>query len=412
MNKIKIPIDRVREFILHQQTLHGSIPKSDGLNNTLKIIQSLGYVQIDTLSVTQRAHHHIIWTRNPNYDPDHLDQLLTQNRQVFEYWSHALSYLPLKDYRFYRYKMIRFNDPYSKWEKDRFENYGHLMKPVLDQIKHNGPMRAHDFLTPKSTGKQSPRDRNPFKVALEMLFFRGDIMIARREKFQRYFDLTEHILPSWVDTRMPTPGECAQFNILKALEVNGVARKQELFFMFQTMQKPDLDQAFYNLVDLGEILPVEIKGLNRTKYFVLKKNIELINQLLLSDTSNKIFILSPFDNFIIDRIRMKKLYDFEYALECYLPVTKRKYGYFVMPLLWKGKLIGRLDPKADRKNKVLKIHRIIFEDNFDDFNKIQGPLLEALKHFALFNECDHIHVKEIIPGNQNKLLKAKIDVTS
>ncbi len=411
MNRVTIPINKVREFILRQQTLQGPIPKSDGLNDTLKIIQSLGYVQIDTLSVTQRAHHHIIWTRNPNYDPDHLDQLLTQNRQVFEYWGHALSYLPLKDYRFYLHKMIRFHDPYSKWEKDRYENYGHLMKPVLDQIKHNGPMRAHDFLTPKSSRKQEMRARNPHKVALEMLFFGGDIMVARRENFQRYFDLTERILPSWVNTKMPTPGECAQFNILKALEVNGVARKQELFYMFQTMQKSDLDQAFNDLIDLGEIQPIEIIGLNSSKYFILKKNIELTNQLVLSN-NNKVVILSPFDNFIIDRIRMKKLYDFEYALECYLPVTKRIYGYFVMPLLWNGKLIGRLDPKADRTNKVLEIHRIIFEENFNDFNKIQGPLLEALNHFALFNGCDHIHIKEIIPKNQHKLLKAKIDVTS
>ncbi|MEE9189503.1 MAG: crosslink repair DNA glycosylase YcaQ family protein, partial [Candidatus Neomarinimicrobiota bacterium] len=215
----------------------------------------------------------------------------------------------------------------------------------------------------------------------------------------------------WVNTKMPTPGECAQFNILKALEVNGVARKQELFYMFQTMQKSDLDQAFNDLIDLGEIQPIEIIGLNSSKYFILKKNIELTNQLVLSN-NNKVVILSPFDNFIIDRIRMKKLYDFEYALECYLPVTKRIYGYFVMPLLWNGKLIGRLDPKADRTNKVLEIHRIIFEENFNDFNKIQGPLLEALNHFALFNGCDHIHIKEIIPKNQHKLLKAKIDVTS
>lgn len=388
------------------------IPKSDGLDDTLKIIQSLGYIQIDTLSVTQRAHHHIIWTRNPNYDPDHLDQLLTQKRQIFEYWSHALSYLPLKDYRFYLHKMTRFHDPYSKWEKDRYENYGHLMKPVLDQIKHNGPMRTHDFLTPKSSGKQTTRERNPHKIALEMLFFRGDIMVTRREKFQRYYDLTERILPSWVETKMPTSVECTKFNILKALEVNGVARKQELYSMFQTMPRSDLDQVFHDLIDLGEILPVEIDGLNSSKYFIQRKNIELTNQLLKTNYNDKVIILSPFDNFIKDRIRMNKLFDFEYALECYLPVTKRKYGYFVMPLLWKGKLIGRLDPKADRTNKVLKIHRIMFEENFYDFDEIQGSLQEALNHFALFNHCNHIHIKEIIQGNQHKLLKAKIDVTS
>jgi uncharacterized protein YcaQ len=411
MNKVSISIQRVREFILRQQLLLGEISKSNGLNDTLKIIQSLGYIQIDTLSVTQRAHHHIIWTRNPNYKPGHLDQLLSQDRQIFEYWSHALSYLPIKDYRFYLHKMARFHDPYSKWEKARYENYGHLMKPVLDQIKLNGPMRAHDFLIPKSSRQQSIRERNPYKVALEMLFIRGDIMVARREKFQRYFDLTERILPTWVKTKLPTPVECSQFNIIKALEVNGVARKKEIFTMFQTMQKQDLDRTFHDLLDIGKIIPVEIRELNDSKYFILKKNIELIDNQVLPVYDDKIVILSPFDNFIINRNRMKILFDFEYALECYLPVAKRKFGYFVMPLLWKGKLIGRLDPKADRTNKVLKIHRIIFEENFTEFDEIRNPLKEALNYFAIFNLCEHIHIKEIIPGNQHNLLKAKIDVT-
>ena len=189
----------------------------------LHVIEKLGYIQVDTLAVVQRAHHHTLWTRCPDYKPEFLHQLQTEDKKAFEYWGHAASYLSMCDFRYYLPLKKSYYDPYGKWEKARLEKYGYMVKPVLERIRQEGPLGSKDFKSPKGTKAGNWWNWRPTKVALELLFWRGDLMIKERRNFQRIYEMADRFLSDGVDTTMPGDEEVAQFCIQRALNAHGIA---------------------------------------------------------------------------------------------------------------------------------------------------------------------------------------------
>jgi uncharacterized protein YcaQ len=198
-----LSIHEARKLVLLSQRLPPAKPVGQATAATLSAIEHLGYVQIDTISVIQRAHHHTLWNRNPRYEPSQLDQLIAA-KQVFEYWSHAAAYLPMRDYRFslFRKQAIASGDQEHWYERDE-----RLMKSVLKRIADDGPLMAKDF---EHTGKKTGEwKRKPAKKALENLFMQGDLMAPRRVNFHKVYDLTERVVPAGTDTTAPTrPESC------------------------------------------------------------------------------------------------------------------------------------------------------------------------------------------------------------
>ena len=142
-----------RRIAINAQLLDGRAKLPKGKEGVARAIEHLGYIQIDTIAVIERAHNHTLWTRRPDYKPEMLDSLLSRDRLLFEYWGHAASYLPIGDYRFYIPRMRYFLDPHNKWEKQRLEKFGHMMKPVLERIRKEGPLGSKDFTPPKDSKK-------------------------------------------------------------------------------------------------------------------------------------------------------------------------------------------------------------------------------------------------------------------
>ena len=402
--------------MLNAQLLDGKTKLPKGKKGVVRIFDRLGYIQIDTISVIQRTHHHTLWTRLPSYTQEMLHELQAKDRRIFEYWGHAMSYMPMSDYRYCLPRMQNFKNPRHKWVKQRIEQSGHLMKPVLERIRREGPLSSKDFDPPPGRKGGTWWDWKPAKFALELLLWRGELMISERRKFQKIYDLTERVLPDDIDSSFPGEEECGHFFVTRALSALGIFSEKGLRSFLQPDAGRDSDflaankstilKSLHNLIDAGEVVRVKIESDEDTEYFTSPEKLEKVTRRKLNSSTT--YFLSPFDNLIIQRDRTKRLFDFEYTLECYVPAPKRKYGYFVLPILWGNKLIGRLDPKADRKQKILFIRNLVFEPSFAAFDEFLPVFTQKLQAFAAFNECETIEIETVSPAKIKKNLFKKL----
>jgi len=380
-----IPLATARKLALkHQLIASNNLPP--GKSGALEVVRQLGYIQIDTISVIERAHHHTLWSRVPDYQPGMMDELLAEDRAVFEYWGHGASYLPIEDYRFYLPKMKSFLDPIGKWEKNRYEKYGRFMQPILERIRQEGALSAKDFELPQGRKKKDGWwDWHEMKSALELLYWQGDLMIKARNNFHKVYDLTERILPQSIDTSYPSDEELGRFLVIRALRSYALASEKEINNYILAADRKIISQTLKAMLNAGEVVKVKIGDLPEV-YFTLPR--------MLDDTEfdipDCINILSPFDNLVIQRERLKRLFLFDYAIECYTPPKKRIYGYFVLPVLWGEKFAARLDAKADRKNRRLMIQKLAFEPGFNEKSDFMTPFKDKLDEFARFNRCDEV----------------------
>ncbi|MEM1084896.1 MAG: crosslink repair DNA glycosylase YcaQ family protein [Verrucomicrobiota bacterium] len=358
-----------------------------GKQAVLNTIEHLGYVQIDTISVIERAHHHVLWSRQPGYRPEFLDELLAKDRSVFEHWAHAVAYLPMRDYRYYLASFEAFRKPpTAKWQKERMARAKPLLKPVLKRIEEEGPLSSRDFEDGRSK-KGNWWDWKPAKVALEVLFLQGRIMVSERRGFQRVYDLSERVLPEGIDLSEPDEGERAEYQIRRALTAMGLAREAEIAKCLELCRRPAIRAGLERLVATGEVVELAVKGVEGETYHALA---ETLHSSAGPKTPGKVRILSPFDNLTIQRERMRLLFDFDYTIECYVPEKKRRYGYFACPVLWKNRLAARIDMKADRKSGTLLVKGLHHEASLADRSGFDQALEPALADFARFNGCSSI----------------------
>jgi uncharacterized protein YcaQ len=386
-----------RRLFLASQGLLRNNEFGRGKNAVLKAIQQLSYIQIDTISVIERAHNHVLWSRVDNFTRTMLDQLQSKHRTVFEYWAHAAAYLPMADYRFYQ--------PIMQYMAQQYPSDNKVADLVLARIKDEGPLQARDFTDDKhkSTGWW---DWKPTKLAMERLFLAGELMIDRREGFQKVYDLKERVLPDDVDTRMPSEQEWQRFLIRIMINALGMATATEICYLRTTTRKlfkhpilPGIARTMSELKEAGEIIEVSVQG---NLYFTTEENLNRIPARL---TRKQVRFLSPFDNLVIQRKRTLELFDFDYQLECYLPEPKRIFGYFSLPILWGDELIGRMDSKADRKNKEFQVRFLGLNQNIRSYDELVQPLSSELRRFAEYNECDSISFQRLEPAELKSMLE-------
>jgi len=388
-----LSVPHARKLVLHSQQLPPVKRQGPAIAATHAAIEHLSYIQIDTISVIQRAHHHTLWNRNPRYQPAQLEQLVA-SKQVFEYWSHAAAYLPMRDYRFSLYRKYAI--------KTGAQNHWHvrdagLMKMVLDRITVEGPLKAKDF--EHTSGKTGEWESKPAKQALESLFMQGDLMISRRDNFHKVYDLTERVLPSEVNQTLPTDEEHARFLIKRFLIANGIALAGEFTYLLQNI-KSQLLRTLQQMLADGEVVVIRVAGV---EYYILPQSLALMDKPLARNTLK---ILSPFDNLLIQRKRMLALFDFDYQIECYVPASKRKYGYFVLPILWDGRLLARMDCKANRRTKTLHILNLVIEPEMKKQEVFSLALIKELKSFMRFNGTREVNFHRVSCATMKPLLQA------
>lgn len=374
----EINLKTARQFIISNQFDFGNNP------TTQEIIQHLGYIQIDTISVIQRTHHHVIWTRNQEYQIGGIQDLVKE-KKVFDYWAHAASYLPMEDYRFSLIRKSQVGEGDGFWYERNPKN----MKFVLDRIKAEGPLMSRDFKKEKRTS-ETPWAKSPINQALMQLFFEGKIMIVERQGFQKKFDLSERALPKNVNTKIPTENEYLKYLINRDLRAHGLKKAREIGYLLKIDRKK-LKTILGEMVKSGELEANKIRSLEGDTYFSLPN---ALNNFFNKKNKKQFYILSPFDNLSIQRKRVKEIFDFEYLLECYVPAAKRKVGYFSLPLLFGSEFMGQIDLKADRKKKQLLVRNLVWEHKVKKSDAMLNSFRKKLNQLMKFNSCEELVLEE------------------
>jgi len=323
-----------------------------GASGVAATIARLGYVQIDK-----------------NYKPEYLDAAVKE-KKVFEYWFHAAAYLPINDYRFALPRMNAIKSGEKHW----FDNIDKkLLRSVYRRIQAEGPLRARDFADTKSTNTG-----------------------WWDWKFQKRYDLTERVLPESINTTTPDVAEEARFLVDTNLRAHGFASLKSFTYLRKGKAlRIAVKECLEAYIDLGQVVIIQSPAGDEfycdAKLFEQKKR-----------PGSRVRLLSPFDNLVIQRERCRQIFEFDYQIECYVPAAKRLYGYFCLPLLYKDKLVGRLDCKAERKTKVLQVKYLQHVAAGDGF---LPSLADALKRFMKFNGCTAIEVRRTEKNSTRKLLQ-------
>lgn len=363
-----------------------------GASAVLKCIEHLGYVQIDTISVVQRAHHHVLWNRVGNYQPRMLDKLVS-DKKVFEYWFHAAAYMPMKDFRFALPRMQAIKSGQKHWFTNTDPS---LMKKICQRIEVEGPLMAREFVDPVHR-ENGWWQWKPAKQALEQLFMQGDLMVIGREGFQKRYDLIERALPENIDTTFPCLQQQAQYLIDVTIRSHGFAALKSYTYLrkgaeLKAVVKEQLEQAVLDGRLLKSSLPCET-AVYCDLHMASRKR-----------TVSRVMLLSPFDNTVIQRERCRRIFNFDYQIECYVPQAKRVYGYFCLPVLFRDQFVGRVDCKAMRKDGVLNVVHLQLDHAVDDDFPVL--LADALREFAVFNGCSAINLGRVKPAVYKSELKA------
>ena len=374
----------LKQLTLFNQGLGKTSRFAKGMDGTLQAIEHLGYVQIDTISVVERAHHHILWSRVPDYDLSHLNNLVRE-RQIFEYWYHAASYLPMKDYRYALPAMMSVRKGES-----RYFNRGdqHLMNEILARVHAEGRIRLRDIDKNNKKSLGNWWNTGPGRRAFEQLYMQGDLMICERNGMEKVYDLTERCLPENIDLSMPTLHEYAQYLFNTTLRAHGAFTWKQLVHLKGKDLKEAMRVVLKEQIDAGVVSAIKLDD-GQTLYV----DVAAIEQNVNTDFGLK--ILSPFDNSLIHRDRLTSLFEFDYRIECYVPAAKRVFGYFCLPILYQDELVGRIDCKAHRTVKELEVISLHLEKTIKDKELFFFELEQEIKRFAEFNQCTIINDKVI-----------------
>jgi uncharacterized protein YcaQ len=366
-----------RRIWLRAQRLDGPAPFGNGPEAVSKAVDHLGYVQIDTINVIERCHHHILWTRIPEYFRQHLHQALTIDKTVFEYWTHALSYVPAKDIRFFLPAMKRHRQsPESRFSSVKEED----LRRVIALVRNDGALSIRDIDDEVLVEKDHAwASRKPSKRALQRAFYTGALTISARYGMVKTYELMDRHF-EW--DRRPTAASEHQvlaYVLDRALRSQGLVSLDSVCHL-DAGRKADVRRLIEARVRRKELLPVTIAGAEKLEHWVRPEAFDVA----LPSGQEMIQMLSPFDPLIIQRKRLQLFFDYGHRFEAYVPKEKRLLGYFALPVLLGDEIIAAIDLKADRqKQKLLvqqwtwvghgsaRLHRVLIEEGLHRFGRFQ-----------------------------------------
>jgi uncharacterized protein YcaQ len=341
---------QARQIWLRAQRLETSAPFGEGPRATAAAVEHLGYVQIDTINVIERSHHHILWTRIPNYRRTDLRQAQSVDRSVFEYWTHALSYVPAKDLRFFLPAMKRHKREGHKWLSS--------VKPadlrkVLRLIRRDGALTIRDIDDDVLVDKEHLwASRKPSKRALQLAFYTGVLTISERNGMLKTYDLmTRHF--GW--DRPPKPasaGETTAYLLDRALRAQGIVSLDSVCHL-DAPSKPSILRLIQTRVRRNELVPVALEGAGKQEHWARPDTLATAD----SGGFELVHILSPFDPLIIQRKRTELFFGYGHRFEAYVPREKRVFGYFALPVLVGENIVAAIDLKTDRKTRKLLMQK-------------------------------------------------------
>ncbi len=368
-----------RHIWLRAQRLDTPTPFGDGTEATRRAIEHLGYVQIDTINVIERCHHHILWTRIPAYRREHLRQAQTVEKTVFEYWTHALSYVPTRDLPFFLADMRRHrHSPRSGFNSVSQPD----LRRVLRLIRKDGALSIRDIDDEVLIEKDHAwASRKPSKRALQLAFYRGNLTVSERYGMLKTYELMDRHF-GWNHPPKPaTERQTLDYLLDRALRSQGLVSLDSICHL-DAPRKAAVRRVIDARVRRGSLVPVAVEGAPKTEHWATPQTLDA----LPSPAREMTHILSPFDPLIIQRKRLRLLFDYDHRFEAYVPKAKRVFGYFTLPVLVGDEIVAAIDLKADRENRSLLVqhwtwvghgnasaHKRRIEHELHRFEKFQVP---------------------------------------
>ncbi len=405
-NDIVYPLKAVRALALHTQGLSTANRRrgKPGIEDVYSAVEKVGWVQIDTLQVVNRSQYIALWSRLGDYDMEHLDALLfdggsaspDSERRMFEYWAHAACIIPLTSYRWLMPMMRRRANGRGTWHRSWVADpdNARFVEATLERVRSEGPARPADF----RTGKRAPGswwNWDNAKIALEHLYDVGTLAISNRVNFQRIYDVQERVIPEWVDRREPTEEEGLKRMLeisLKALGACEPVQVGDYFHGKRTEAKPLVE----SLVADGTFVRVNAKlaDLETHELLVHRENMPLLEMAADGEVrASRTTFLTPFDSLFWARGRDTGLWKFRQTLECYVPEPKRIWGYFCLPILYRDRLVGRFDPKVERKAGVLRIKALHLEPGVRPSARLAASVARAMRDFMKFHNATELVIE-------------------
>ena len=338
-----------RRIWLRAQRLDTSEPFGEGASAVADAVDHLGYVQIDTINVIERCHHHILFTRIPAYRRSDLRQAQSTDKSVFEYWTHALSYVPSKDFSYFLPAMKAHKRDGHKW----FSSVTPSDTRKVMRLVRAGPLTIRDIDDDVLTEKEHLwQSRKPSKRALQLAFYGGVVTISERNGMLKTYELTARHF-GW--DKPPKPASAAEgtaYLLDRALRAQGLVSLDSVCHL-DAPSKPAIRKLIARRVRRGELVPLALEGAGKVEHWARPEALDSGGEAAI----DLVHILSPFDPLIIQRKRTHLIFDYEHRFEAYVPKDKRKFGYFVLPVLVGEEIVAALDLKTDRQNKKLLMQR-------------------------------------------------------
>lgn len=394
-----LPNATARGLFLHRHVLseapHGPAKGTD----LAALIRRIGFVQVDSINTVERAHHMILFSRRQSYQPKALKPLLEQHRSLWEHWTHDASILPIETFPYWKHRFTRDADRlHANWRRWFRDGYEAQFGTILQRISDHGPLTSSDVGEGEARGKGGWWDWHPSKTALEWLWRTGQLAITRRDGFQKVYDLTERVIPAAL--RNEEPGFPAKVNwaCTTALDQLGFATPSELQAYWNAIPKEAVGPWVKSALASGELVEVLLEGADGSPRKVLTRPATLAET---PEITPRLRVLSPFDPALRDRARAEHLFGFFYRIEVFVPEPKRRWGYYVFPVLEGDRLVGRIDAKAFKQEGILRV-KAFWPEAGIKLTKARMAKLEAELHrLARFSSCDRV---EFLPDWQRDYL--------
>jgi uncharacterized protein YcaQ len=386
MNFPLISNQAARRLFLGAQGLLADPARKATRATLARLIEQMGFVQIDSINYVERAHHLTLGSRLDGYRHEHFTHLLEAQRHLFEHWTHAASAIPIAWFAHWKPRFAQYEKKLrqARWFAERLgDEPDKLLTTVRDRLVREGPLRSQDFEHDRQGKSAGWWDWKPQKLALEYLWFTGELMIARRESFQKVYDLTERVLPECATLAPPSEAEHVEWACRTAFERLVLATPKELADFGGMLSVAQARQWCEQAATRGQIVPLSIESQNGEKPcagFALSDWQTRLRKL--PEPPERMRLLSPFDPVMRDRARVARLFDFAYRFEAFDPAPRRRYGYYVLPILEGDRLVGRIDPKFHRERDTLEVRKVYWEPMVKVTNTRKRQLDEALARLA------------------------------
>lgn len=389
MNRtLSLSLQQARHLHLAAQGLLRTPTRRARYADLLACIRRMSLLQIDTIHVVARSPYLVLFSRLGSYPTGWLEQALAQG-ELFEYWAHEACFVPREDYPLLRHRMLEPERLGWKYNAQWMRDHQQEIAALLQHIEEHGPVRAADFASDQHH-KPGWWAWKPHKRHLENLFSAGELMVSERRNFQRVYDLRTRVLPEWQDALHALSEADAQREMLRnSARSLGIFRAAWLPDYYRLKRAP-LPAFLQDAQQAGEILPVEVAGLG--EMWLHRDLLPLLDAPLRATHSA---VLSPFDPLVWDRRRALELFNFDYRIECYTPEAKRKYGYFVLPVLHRGAIKARLDARMLRKSRLLTIKNLWLEPDVRVTAAFARDIQQAISRFAAWQEAERVTFEQM-----------------